>query len=125
MTVSGCVHETPTELLDLAPGHVVESVEDLLPVTVAYLCGVFGRAHDVGEKNGRQDPIRFGKSAVAMPGDEFLNVADQPLARSSKAGVGKIVVFDVFCVRDSGGEFSTFSDRNARVGAMNAGTDLS
>jgi hypothetical protein len=52
-----------------------------------------------------------------MSGDEFLNVADQPLARSSKARVGKVAVFNVFCAGNSRGELSTFSYRNARVGA--------
>ena len=53
-----------------------------------------------------------------MSGDEFLNVADQPLARSSKArAMGEIAVFDVFCAGDSGGELSTFSYRDDCVGA--------
>ena len=73
---------------------------------------------DVSEKNSRQDPIRSGKSVIAMSGDEFLYVADQPLARSSKAGaMGKIVVFDVFCTGDSSRELSTFSCRDDRIGA--------
>jgi hypothetical protein len=123
-SVEGCenavacaFHENSAMLLNRLFRQTIVTIEQFVPAVVSDFHSHTRGADDVGEKNGRQDPIRFGKSAVAMPGDEFFNVADQSLARSSKARVGKIVVFDVFCVWDSGGEFLTFSDRNARVGA--------
>ena len=74
----------------------IVTIEQFVPAMVSDFHSHTRGANYVGEKNGRQDPIRFGKSAVAMPSDEFLNVADQPLASSSKArAMGDIAVFDV------------------------------
>jgi hypothetical protein len=52
-----------------------------------------------------------------MSRDKFLNVANECLARSSKASVRKIVVFDVSRTGDASRELSTFNYRDDRVGA--------
>jgi hypothetical protein len=123
-SVEGCenavacaFHEISAMLLDRLFRQTIVMIEQFAPALISDFHRYTCRADDVGEENGRQDPIRLGKSAVAMSGDEFLNVADQPLARSSKAPVGKIAIFDVFCAGDSGSELSTFSYRDERVGA--------
>lgn len=91
-SVEGCenavacaFHEISAMLLDRLLRQTIVTIEQLVPAVVSDFHRHTRGADDVGEKNGRQDPIRFGKSTVAMSGDEFLNVADQPLARSRKA----------------------------------------
>ena len=69
-----------TSRLSLSPAIV--TIEQFVPALVSGFNRHTRRVDDVGEENGRQDPIRFGNSAIAMSGDEFLDVADQPLARS-------------------------------------------
>jgi hypothetical protein len=123
-SVEGCenavtcaFHKISAVLLDRLFRQTIVTIEQFVPALVSDFHRQTRRVDDVGEENGRQDPIRFGKSAVAMSGDEFLNVADQPLARSSMARMRKIVVFYIFLSGDGGSELSTFSCRNARVGA--------
>ena len=115
--VAHALHKVSPVLLDRQFGETIMMIEQLAPALISDFHRNTGRVDDVSEENGRQDPIRFGKSIIATSRNKFLNVADEHLPRSSKAGVGKIIVFNVFCAGDSRRELSTFSYRDDCVGA--------
>jgi hypothetical protein len=97
-SVEGCenavacaFHEISAMLLNRLLRQTIVTIEQFVPAVVSDFHRHTRGAGDVGEENGRQDRIRFRNSAIAMSGDEFLNVADQPLASSSKArAMGRI-----------------------------------
>jgi hypothetical protein len=86
-SVEGCenavacaLHKISAMPLDRLFRQTIVTIEQFVPALVSDFHRHTRGADDVGEENGRQDPIRFRNSAIAMSGDEFLNVADQPLA---------------------------------------------
>ena len=71
-------------LLDHLLRQTVVTIEQFMPAQISDFHRCTRGADDVGDENGRQDPIRFRNSAIAMSGDEFLNVAISPSQAPAK-----------------------------------------
>ena len=82
--VAGRLDLDALELLDRAPGGLVVIRQERMPAVVAEAGGSVGRADDVGEHDGREDPLagrqqRCAERADARPGDADPRlVADDP-----------------------------------------------
>lgn len=71
-TVAGRLDQAATVPLDLVPYHQIALVEELPPLAVTDGCGLLCGAHDVGEHDGRQHPVR--RCERASSGDEGLDL---------------------------------------------------
>src|SRR5438477_4338981 len=80
-------------ILPKLPAHPpVEPLQEIPPALVAHRRGPVGRAHDIGEKNRRQDAIRF--SHMALPGEKFLNLVEDRFGISRPGQMVRAGEFD-------------------------------
>jgi hypothetical protein len=77
--VAGGLDQAAAGLLDQPAGQLIMDIQQLTPAPVAKPASLWGRADDVGEQHGRQDP--GGVLAVPGPGEELLNVTQDELGR--------------------------------------------
>lgn len=75
--VAGELHHSASEALDVATGHLVVLVEEVLPAPIAQLTGPLRRRDDVGEQDRGENPVVLDAPANAR--QELLDLADHRL----------------------------------------------